>query len=396
MGGVIILQLIFAGISTTISFLLGFYVVAPMILSYYVLKTILAITQGTKPILVNLSNIAFQVGRITVAAILLYIFNLSIIGPSIAYTVGYILQSIFAIKNVKANLKIDFNIALKTLKNSIVVIFERLQYIIEGTMVLFLFYIGGFSLVAYYEAAIVVASVASISSSAGVGITKFAITENEARIYDLIKLVIGIIGLVTVGVITGASFLVHLVREVYSSIIPAVYILTIVTSLRVFYSVLYGYLIAIDEKLSIEKSDPFRSITGGVLKKNMIFSAIITVITMITIVELKIENNILQTVIIASVPLLLTSIYMIISVYRAIRRISKFRLPVRESLTILLVTSIVSAIFVTFLNTPSLIPPLLSLTIYLLIIYFINNFYRSIIDNIFKKVLFIFKNLFKA
>ncbi|MEM0374498.1 MAG: hypothetical protein QXO96_08110, partial [Sulfolobales archaeon] len=319
MGGVIILQLLFATISTILALFLGMNTVIPMIISYYILRTVLAITQGTKPLLVNLSNIMFQIGRLVSAVILLYIYNLSILAPSLAYSIGYILQILFVLKNIKGNLKIDFKIAIKTLKNSIVIIFERLQYIIEGTIVLFLLFIGGFYLVAFYEAAIVVSSVATLSGAANVGVIKSAITNKDNRFYDLIKLIIGIIGIVTLGVITGATFLIHLIREVYSIITPAVYLLTISTSFRVFYATLYNYLIAIDEKLSIEKSDPFKSVTGRILRKNMFFSATATLTTMIIILTFKLQNNILYTIIVASVPLLITSFFMIISVYSALR-----------------------------------------------------------------------------
>jgi hypothetical protein len=389
-GGVLILQAILGTIATIISVLMKMEIMAPMIISYYFFRSIMAITQGSKPIVVNISGIAFQLGRLLTAVILMLFFQLSIFGAVMAYVIGYICQSIFSITSINANLKIDIKITLKILKNSIAVIFERLQYIIEGFLVIFLFLYSGFTAVAYYEAAFVVASVVSIASASGVGIIRNAILDKEReKINDLIKIIIGVTGGVSLGTVTGAFFLMNLIREIYLSVLPAVYLFIVSLSLRIIYSALYSYLIALDKALSIEISSPLKSTTTKVLIKNMLFSSISIIFTILFIIIYH-PLNIIELVMIATLPLIPTSIFMLISVYNALRKIIDFKLPKKESLVVSLSSASIGTLSILFLDYPSIITPLIAISLYLFILYLFNNFYRKIINLIILRILYIF------
>jgi len=404
-GGLIILNLVSGGIASLIYILLvpylisslhyvdylAFYLVALIIISFYLYRISYSIVRGKTPLVIGTIALAFQIVRLVTVVIAFYIFHLSILGVVYAYFAGYLTQTLLSIPRIRANLKLDFKVAFATVKKSLATVIYYLQAILEATIVwITIILLHNDIPIAYFESALIIANVVTWSFSLYDGlIAKLAETKDpsiivtSARMYSFLSTL-----WLTLVIIEGEPLLYHIRRD-YLTAIYALIVLSTSNYLRGWYSIFYYSIVMIDKSLGLdEHENPFKGITAKLNFSNLLFS-IIGILISVTAVYLLRNSPAYLIALGMTIGILINSIWMLKTSYSLSKREYNFKLPVKEIMASV-VSAIITALLFMFLHFVSyldiLVYGILAILVFVGMSYLINPYARLFIKALLREL----------
>lgn len=368
---------------TKLNIPLYFYSAVSLIVLTYLLKITNAIAQGRTPKIVGVSATIFQILRLASGLIFMYIYNFSILAVILAYDIGYLAQILFNLFFIRANLKIDFKIAIAALRKSLVYIASYLQYILEASIVWIALAITESNLiVAYFESAVIISNIQIWSQSAYTGlIAKLAEDKNPSTISNAIKLYSLAGSLFLMIIYLDGYGLLHKLRPDYTAAIIALYILTFSNFIRGIYTIFYQSITMVDKTLSVESKEEFKGYVARLTTMNMGLSLIGLGISSLLIYLLSSYPPYIIAGVM-SIGILTNSFSMLFTSYKTSKSLYNFSFPKREFL-LPLALGIIAIPFsmlykpVSFLSMGSY--ALLGILVFSLINYFGNPYGKQII-----------------
>ncbi|BBD72823.1 hypothetical protein HS1genome_1212 [Sulfodiicoccus acidiphilus] len=348
MGGVVLMNVALAAISSILFFALSpifvaqtkyvqgtifFYISPILIILTYLLKVTSSIAIGKTPAVYGVSTVLFQVARLAFAVVAMYVLNLSVAGVILAYSVGYIIQTLVNLRYVKANLKVDMNIALAALKKSFVFVVSKLQGLAEATIIIIaVAYTGSAVVNSYFESAIIVSNIANWAASLPSGVIaelkdepKAYVVESSAKIFVVSSMLLMAL------IIAEAKPLLHLIRPDYVGALLATYVIAASNLLRSFANLFYYAVGMRDETLAVEGGNSFKGPMGTMVRNNVLFSAIGVAVS-VTLGYLFRTSPYSVEVALLSIGPAINSVYMIYNSVSKSRQLYSFPFPWRETL----------------------------------------------------------------
>lgn len=321
-----------------------FYTAISLILLTYVMRTTSAITTGKTPKVVGLSSFLFQVVRLLVGLLMMFVFNLSILAVILAYDLGYLVQVLTNIFYIRSNLKIDFNVAKKAVRKSLVYIANYLQYILEASIVwIALAITASDRVVAYFESAIIISNIILWSQAVYTGlIVRLSESRDPDAITTALKLysLAGSLFLLLVGV-DGLGLLYKL-RPEYVAGEYAMYILSFSNFLRGIYQIFYQGITMADPTLSVRSKDEFKGYTARLTLANSLLSSIGIVISAGLIYSFKFLHP-RYIAVFMTIGIIINSLTMVLTSHRISSSIYNYKIPKVE-----VIIPLIGAIILTF------------------------------------------------
>lgn len=354
-GGIVIVNLLSGALSgiifallvpyyvslTKLDIPLYFYSAISLIVLTYLLKVTNAIAQGRTPKIVGISAVVFQALRLIFGLFFMFVLNLSILAVILAYDIGYIAQILFNIFFIRANLKLDFNIAKAAVRKSLVYIANYLQYILEASIVWIALGITNSDIVvAYFESAIIVSNIQIWTQASYTGLmAKLAEDKDPSLIPVSIKLysIIGSLFL-TLIYLDGYGLLFKL-RPDYIQAIFALYVLTFSNYLRGLYGIFYQAITMADPTLSPNSQNEFKGYVFSLTRNNLVFSLVGLGASSLLIYLFSSYPSYIVAMLM-TIGLLINSLVMLFTSFKLSSRIYKFSFPLKEFLIPLLLSFI--------------------------------------------------------
>jgi len=370
---------------------LAFYSATLLIITFYVYKIVTAITRGRTPLVIGITATVFQISRLVIVLVAFFLFRLTIIGVIIAYSIGYIIQTILSLRYVKANLTIDFSVSKKIIKKSIVTIIYYLQLIMEATIVWLTLIITHDPItISYFESALIISNIVTWSYSIYDGlIAKLSESKSADVVETAVKLYFTISTLfLSIVLVESYPLLYHLRRD-YTQALMAFIVLSVSNYLRGIYSIFYYSVIMKDKAMGFEE-DNLKGYTAKLNISNIQFAVIGVIVSLILVYLFKWESAyILATLM--TLGILINSVWMSLSSYRVSKDLYSFKFPVKESLTSVLIGLITILLLFRFsiMNVSymfMLIEGGLVILVYASLSYFLNPFAKRIIKEGIKEV----------
>ncbi|MCY0859630.1 MAG: teichoic acid transporter [Sulfolobaceae archaeon] len=402
-GGIIIMNIISGSIAGLIFALLVpyymtltslhvpiyFYASISIIALTYVMRTTSAITTGKTPKVVGLSAFLFQIVRLLVGLLLMFVFNLSILAVILAYDLGYLTQILTNMFYIRSNLRVDFNVAFKAVRKSVVFLANYLQYILEASIVWIALAIT-FSdrVVAYFESAIIISNIVLWSQAAYSGlILRLSESRDPEAITTALKLysLAGSLFLLLVGV-DGLGLLYKL-RPEYVEGVYAMYVLSFSNYLRGFYQIFYQGITMADSTLSVYSKDEFKGYTAKLTILNSLMSGIGIAVSTVLIYFFRYLPP-RYIALLMTIGIIVNSVTMIVNSYNLSSKIYKFKVPKKEILVPLITAILLVAIFprpTSYLGM--IIYGLLAFSAFALINLIFNRYARSLVSAALKELI---------
>ncbi|WP_338599322.1 teichoic acid transporter [Sulfolobus tengchongensis] len=318
-----------------------FYSAISLIVLTYFLKVTNAIAQGRTPKIVGISATIFQILRLITGLVLMFVYNLSILAVILAYDIGYISQIMFNIFFIRANLKIDFKVAIAATRKAVVYIANYLQYILEASIVwISLAIVNSDLVVAYFESAILVSNIQVWTQAVYTGLmAKLAENRDSSVIAEAIKLYSLAGSLFLMLIYVDGYGLLYKLRPDYTAAIYALYVLTFSNFVRGIYSIFYQGITMADPTLSTESKDEFKGYLFRLTSSNFTLSIIgLGVSTLLLYLFSSYPPYILAAFM--SIGILINSFSLLFTSYRLSNRIYNFSFPLKEFLIPLLLALI--------------------------------------------------------
>ncbi len=312
-----------------------FYFSSILVFLFYILDVTRSIAIGRSPRVSAISSSMFQIIRLIASIILMFVFNLSILAVILAYSLGYIAQIVINLFFTNANLQIDFKIAFKAIRKSIVFITSYLQSIIEASLVWIAVYLVRTSdPVSYFESALIIANIVIWSNSITDGlINNLAEKKDPKLIETAIKLLFLSGSFFLMLVFVDGDPLLFVLRPEYIAAFLAMIVLSISNFIRAVYSIFYRGIYMADITLSTEGANELKGITANLIRKNILISIVGFSLSTILMYILRIYNFSYPVLAIAiTLGLLINSIGMLITSYISARTVYSFVFPKIESI----------------------------------------------------------------
>jgi hypothetical protein len=373
-GGIILLNLLMGALSSVLFFALSpifvsqtkyvqgtifFYISPILIILTYLLKVTSSVAVGRTPTVYGISTTLFQIGRLAVALVAMYIFNLSVTGVILAYAAGYLIQTFINMRYVKADLKMDMTVALTALRKSVVFIVSKLQGLAEATIVIVAVAFTGSAIInSYYESAIIVSNVIGWTASLPTGLIVQLKDEPKARVIESATKIFVVSSMLLMAlVIAEARPLLHIMRPDYVGALAATYVISISNLLRNFATIFYYAIGMRDETLAVQGGNSLRGPMGSIVRNNVAFS-VIGVLLSVTLGYIFRESPYPIEVTLLSIGPMFNSVYMLHNSISKSRELYSFSFPWRETMVSVIVALVAglpfSFVYVTRLSQMAL------------------------------------------
>ncbi|EZQ10859.1 hypothetical protein CM19_03235 [Candidatus Acidianus copahuensis] len=359
-GGIIILNGLAGALSSIVYvFLIPYFISAShyyeplyflaglfLIVLIYLSKITGSTSLGKSPRVIAISAMAFQLIRLSSGIILMFLLHLSIIAVIFAYSLGYLAQIIINMFLSKANLKVDFKLAIIAARKSLVFIMNYVQLIIEATLVwVVVEAVHSTEPVSYFESALIIANIIIWSQASVDGLILKLHENKDAKIVETaLKLFAISSGIFIMLIIVDGDKLLYVLRPEYIDSIFALYVLSVSNFLRGLYSIFYKAIYMKDESLSPESVNEFKGNTASLTVKNVIISAISVSIVSALIFLLgdkgNVEENSPFLALLMSSAVLTNSIGMLFYSFKISKRLYNFSMPTKEFLLPILISII--------------------------------------------------------
>jgi len=400
--------LIYSGIAIYVSYSLEADLLVLMLASIlvpisFLNNTLGSICLGFKPQAVSYGTVAFELGKLPVGFLLVYVMQLEIIGVLITLILATFMRTIVLMVLGKTQIigKIRFDLIKMWMRLSWLPIYQKAAYILRRLDVLIIsFATGSFMGLAFWGASLAISNIIIHSQLIFQGLYPklLAAGKKEFAEESLKRTLFFAIPLLGASIIFAKPGL-HILNPLYVDAVPVVILLSITTFLssirEFFYKILFGY-----ENVDIDKKASFRDYIKSKLffvpTLEYVFTGSYIAILLVFIILLQSnEFSEILVVIIWSMILLLTSIPVTIYCFIIVKKEYSISIPIKEVTKYSLVTIFASIItFLLIENTltyhdsifdflPELIPiMLISGIIYFGLIYVVDKPTRKLYMNI--------------
>lgn len=375
-----------------------FYFAILLIILTYIMRISSSIALGRSPRIVAIATVAFQLTRLVSGIFLMFYLNLSITGVILAYCIGYAIQIIFNLFFVNANLKIDFKVAFAAIRKSIVFIMNYVQLIIESTLTTIVVAIVGSAIpVSYFESALIISNIIYWAQASTDGlIVKLQESYDPRIIETALKLFFSTGSIFLLIVLVDGQRLLFVLRPEYIASFWALLILSTSNFIRSLYSIFYRAIYMRDETLAVEAKGEFKGYTAKLTRTNAIISTFGVSLAILLSYFLKNSGSISQVspllAVAISIALLINSLGMLFSSFSVSKKLYDFKFPKREAITSLVLCIISSIPFIGLTKAKALVEleiitelTLASMTIYIVLSYFLNPYARNLIKAIIRE-----------